>query len=844
MPRIPVRRFDRGLWVNGANDQMPEATMRRLKGVHDNLDGLIRSIDPLALMFNLTTADAMVRFGTEDRLIWQRDTGTASVIHRDDLGGSWTLPTLPAALDRTRVTFHRADVTPGGQQYLFWAGGGSLQKMRNNGAVTFWGMTPPDGTQEAAASASKNAVRSKAIEDFEDKTTWGGVPSSPTLNDESTIKVEGTNSLRWDVDSTPPIHHINKALDAGTVDLNDFGTTGAAADESADQDHVELWVRFELDDPAVDDKNALADCNFMQLTFALNTTTFEDNVYFFRIPFEGEPLGDPQPELQTQREGLGQGKTKAEEREITDLVGEFAETKNFRDTYNLLGRTTLPRVWGVWIQLLLPKASFDRVGTDSGLDWRHCKAVQISLERGAENNRNILVYLDNMNLRGGAGLQGKYQYRFSYKSSTTGNRSNGNTTPMVVEDVQRHTVDIDFAAGAAPASNEGVDTIEIWRTVGNGALYFKAGEIDLNSDPLPSTFTDDVSDHPALWTRASTGDPITSEHDSLSSEELPENNTPPDDTFEFVVRDQFAGRTWWCGNTASGAEDRMYYSRAGYPESVDGFLETMNADDPVVAGVVWNDQLFFFTGKLVWRVFGEDEPFRLEQVWGAPGTNAPYTVKATPYGVVYQADDGIRIFDGAQARFLGHEPIAPLVRGQSVEGLAAFSGVVAEYAQDEYWISFDDASDGYVLVWTFRGERWRVLPVAQAGAMLCDPVDQKMVLATPTSIQKVDDGGSQTPMAFEVQTPSFRASVDADGVVQRFFVDIDTASQDVTPTLIYDDGTEEAFPAINTSSRETIECATARPTRTVALRLARTSPAAIIRLYGVEFDVYAPGAAA
>ena len=52
------------------------------------------------------------------------------------------------------------------------------------------------------------------------------------------------------------------------------------------------------------------------------------------------------------------------------------------------------------------------------------------------------------------------------------------------------------------------------------------------------------------------------------------------------------------------------------------------------------------TQKNIYRITGDAEPFIPRKVYQCPGTIYPSTVVVTPFGVVYQAFDGIRIFDG------------------------------------------------------------------------------------------------------------------------------------------------------------------------------------------------------
>lgn len=882
MARLPVRTFGKGLWVNGARDQMPEGTLRRLAGAHDNLDGQVRSIDPLKLE-GAGAASALIRFADN---LWKQ-TG-ADVLIQNGVGGPFV--SVDGAQNGTRVTFHRADVQPGADQYLFWAGGGLLKKADMQAydvgppvkpVVTKWGIDSPTPSV-SDFTLLKAAAKVKIIETFDVTTGWadevtGG--ATPGIVDAVNPPTRvGAAALRWTTDGSPNERTLTKNLTASPVDLYTF-TSG---EESADQDHISLWLRFEMDDTVTADtpasKNPLSD--LISIDIAFSTTgggQFDKNMYTFRMVLEGEPQSEVDISVdEPQREGIAQGKSTTEEADIINNTGDFAINKDLKAEANTLGRVVIPRISKTWIQMLIPKASFEKVGPSDSNDWADIDALRFTQSRKGNTNRDLKIYFDQLQLQGGASLQGKYSYHYTFLNSVTGHRSNPNTLgssttfkSAEISNIQRNAVDIvlDVHIRTEAQLDPQVDTIELWRTLGNGALFWKLGEVDVidNGEWTPDhTFNDIVSDHAAFWTRSSPSAPALTDRAALGDltlDELPFDNLRPNDTVEFVVAEQYAGRTWLVGDTSAGNLDKIYYTRVGRPESVADFLETNNADDPVTCGVVWNDQLYIFSTKRIFRVVGDNIPFSLQQVWGAVGTQQPHTVMGSAYGIFYQADDGIRIFDGSQSRLVGHEAIAPLMRGLAAPrdviapgvGYPAFEGTVAAFAQDDYWISNGVRAapgvpaTGYVLAWTPRAERWRIIPLTGSEALYCDPQDQKLIMSQSAAILKITDTAmGSNAIDFVMETPSIRTSTDADAMVQRLFVDIDTGGQNVTLTLVLDTLEVVYTTLLNTASRQTIECSVGKASRLVGVRLEIDAgdfgnPPQIVTVYGIEFDVYAPG---
>lgn len=419
---------------------------------------------------------------------------------------------------------------------------------------------------------------------------------------------------------------------------------------------------------------------------------------------------------------------------------------------------------------------------------------------------------------GGAGvLNGTYMYAVTFKNSVTGARSNPNpaafTGPATVSPA---TQSVNLTS--VPTSNDPqVDTREIWRTFANLTTLFKLAEIANNT---ATTYADNAPDA------------------DLQSEELPLDNAPPRGDFADAVG-PYAGRMFWTRISASGEEGRIYYSPRGRPESLAGFIEVNNGDDPVVKLVSWGGSLYGWTNGHVIQVLGFTEPFTWREVFGAPGSDRPFSIVPTPFGIAYQSYDGIRMFAGTDSKLVGFEAIGRLLTGEALEDIPPFVADIAEYTGREVWFSDESTT----LILDVASGAWRYTK-QRISALYFEP-DTKVLVAgsnegvfIPEVPGVLTDNGAA--IAFEVETPGVRFDVSVRGLVQRLYFDVDSGGQWLTPTLLVD-GATYVLPQFATSVRPDppIELAVGKWGHVWSVRLAG-SLAASVTVFGVEADVYVP----
>ena len=230
------------------------------------------------------------------------------------------------------------------------------------------------------------------------------------------------------------------------------------------------------------------------------------------------------------------------------------------------------------------------------------------------------------------------------------------------------------------SSDPQVSSVELWRTSGGGTLYFSLTQL-VNGT---TTYTDNISD------------------DELGSTELPIDNAVPYAWFDECIGPINASM-FWLTRSQIGERGRVYYSPIGRAEAMDGFIEVASDDHPLQAFALYGGE-FFVVGEAGWYQIAGRNPYFSRIVAGAPGTTKPHTVVVTPFGIMYEAEDGVRLFNGSTSVLVSTKrDIQRIFRGKTGGGLTAFSGVVAAYGRDEYVIS----DETQLIAFDVTEHKWR-----------------------------------------------------------------------------------------------------------------------------------------
>ena len=372
-----------------------------------------------------------------------------------------------------------------------------------------------------------------------------------------------------------------------------------------------------------------------------------------------------------------------------------------------------------------------------------------------------------------------------------------------------------------PVSNDPqVDTVEIWRTQGNGAAFFRLTDIPNGQ----ATYTDNTPD------------------DQLGIEEVPTDNIIPHVFFDDLIGPH-NGAMFWLTRNQDGERGRLYYSAVGRAETMRGFIEVSSNDDPLQKLVYHQGMLGVFSQSRFFQILGSD-PYFVKEVSGVPGTRRPHSVVATPYGIAYEASDrSFRLLSGlSAARF--DQNITRILTGEAVENLKAWGGgssaTIATYARGEYIIS--DSSQ--TLAYDLTNQRWRDLGLACTN-LFYNPETDQLIATVGTNILEVEkygeDDDNGTGIEYAVQTASLLLSDDKTGLVQHVHVDCDTNGETITADLVYGDSSTKTLGTIETSTRTITSFPVNVHTRNAGVRLTGTLSSGTVALYGIDMDVYIPG---
>lgn len=771
-----------GLTITGPSTEGTPGQLRRAKGLHESCLGELRPAPGNTLLYAVAAIHSIVRFNDV------RFFAAGTVLYRDGVAAL-------TGLSGERLTLMR--LPPGNSQrdQLFVAGGGLARKIDISGTVTQWGIdAPPDGL--VAVLHTQDDV---SVEAFEDATDWSVVGAGVVAADESTIVQEGTNSLKI----TVPVSTLATLSKAVTVDLSQF-----ASDVSSEEDFIQMWIR-------VDGPRGFEYC---ALRFDIGSGDFASDYYQFKIlpssiTINTEILtgignsslvrGDEAGFL-TQSDGSESGVSSG------STIGDTADVGT--DPGGPSGTSDAPYASASWSRLRIRKKDFLRVGVN-GNTWADVVAMQLMINVG-DAGANIL-YFDDCKMIGGAGLHGNYKSLMTFDNTTTGARSNSNPTPVITLQNERQKIDY----SAIPVSSDPqVNARTLWRTFGGGAAFFREHVIADNST---TTYRSMVADYVGLWSNA--------ESDVLYLPELPTDNIPPEDGHIDFIYDQ--ATVFWLSGIAT-QRGRVYFSPAGRPEAQRSYIQVCNDDTPLLRIVTYNRARYVFGEAKPYRIDGTEPyvPYPFDNIPGVLAAQAR-TVVVTPAGVIWQAKDGLRSFNGSTSDLLFYDRIGPIFRGEDREDFASFLGLCAGYARNQYFISNGTKSFSINLSTGY------IRDLGQGFTAIYYEEDTKQLLAgTSSGLVVLEDVGVAPFVPCEWETSALFNNGTQEAYCLRLYIDAFTNGQAVTPTIIID-GAETALPPFVTASRTVIEYAVGRVYSSLAVRLNFT-PTSEVKVYKIYVDSY------
>jgi hypothetical protein len=686
-----------GLYLSGPDDQLPEGFMRRYRGVSPLAQNSAISRDGSALLYSLN-AHSLVYFASN----WH--SGVSTSFYR-------AAAAIRTGLSGDRLSFATMAPVAGLPDYLFVAGGGELFKVDSDGNDTSWGISPPpkppvltdggaggnldDGGTYKYAITFLNSVtghRSNANElgdlaitseyqlifHWNDTTTGNDGSSSMTFSETGTPTISDTQ-VKFGSNSLYLVSDAIYAADSADVYLSgDFTISVWFYPNHATQSLSEVGFCTQAQDTSN---------NFMGFFYDSNAGV---NTLNFLVRASS-----------------------------ADVVNLSASVSDLRYSWHLATITRDGNDWRLFLDGTI-------VDSDTNANAYPNLTASFYVGEACKGGGSTIItpdgYLDEFVLVKGTAL---YTDNFSVPTSPFGSNEitlAGGSTSVDISEI--------------PQPTDGqVDSIEIWRTVGDGTVYFKLVALTDGT----TTYTDNISD------------------DNLLSIELPTDNIKPYSWFDDCYG-PWNGSMFWITRSEEGERGRVYYSAIGRAEAMQGFIEVTSDDDGLQRIISYAGQLFVLSKSKAFQVYGTG-PYYSREIAGVPGTIAPHTLKITPFGPMWESQDGVRVFTGgAQAQLVAYEQVAPIFRGRAVGNFAAFTGVVATFARGEYIISNGTST----LAFSLETKRWRDLGVGCNALSYSPEADQ--IAATVSSVildlekeGETDDNG--TGISLDLLTGEFNPGI-------------------------------------------------------------------------------------
>ena len=367
---------------------------------------------------------------------------------------------------------------------------------------------------------------------------------------------------------------------------------------------------------------------------------------------------------------------------------------------------------------------------------------------------------------------------------------------------------------AIPQSSDAqVDQVELWRTSGGGSTHFLLTRLSNGT----TTYTDNISD------------------DDLQSIEVPTNNLKPFAWFDDCYGPHNASM-FWITRTQEGEKGRLYYSSIGRAENIEGFINVTSDADPLQKIFGWRGYLAILSQSGIHQILGTN-PYQAKVVAGAPGTNAPHTAIVTPLGLIYAANDGVRLFDGASSRLLNFDAVSKIFRGIGAAGLSSFNPNVAAYARGEYVVA--DSISTQTLALRLEDLRWRDVG-ANCGALAYAKDDD--ILAASISGKVLDfekEGTTQdntTNISFILEPKYERLSEDKEMIVQNIHIDAIANSETVAVGLVADGSVISLGTLATGASRQVTTLPVGTLARVVGVRVVGSLDDDI-EIFGIDIEV-------
>ena len=826
--------FDSGLYLLGGREQPPQNALRVADGINAIHSKSIRSRDGTKSLYATAQIIAVYSFAGH----------RYAVDNTGDIYQDGSIIYVGSTYNGGLVTFTKAPPNFGSTAYLFVNGITPPIKISEAGVVTNWGIAqPPDGM--TAALITQPVV--VPIDTLDDASSSATAPLTSESGNTWALTTSGSAALTSATFTGPtgnyPFQIIippqENCYIQTTASFN-LATAGAG-----DFDAISFMVHIDKPD----------NLKAIHLAFDVNSSGYSTDAYHFVVPVSDlvasniTATANDIASLDALASSILHTKVS-----ITQVLGVDANAlsveylTNLRNSlltyqHNQIGKPFKPSVSAQnllinrvlqitsgndsWWTVSIPRRFFTHVSaTPTTNEWALITGARFRFVNISSASANVNVYLANLAFAGGVGMDGTYQYLVSY-SNASGHYSNPNSAsaitppdPVTITNVVRQGV----ALSSIPTSGDPQVTGRIlWRTVGNGGLYYALPNPSANTsgtipqlptiaDNTTTTFNDVASDFFGYG-------PSDTDLNVLTSIPLVPLQVLP--TSGPNASTYFNGTLFSCGDTASGSKGRFYYSAPGYAEGVAGFTDISNDDDPTKGFAIFGNQLFLLTTKACWQISDISQGplvplFTAYPVVGAPGCKDAASIVTTSNAIVYRSSSGLVGMNGYGA-FVVAAQLLPLFLGESVESYAPIGSILAAtYTNIGEYIFSDGSTNTYAVNVASRSLVNVSSPndlVRSVGipthALYFEPESNNVQCSFGTGqiglleyIGQLTDGAVAVP--FNVRPVSVYYSIKSQLRVQRIFIDANLNGN--TLTAYYSvDGTDIELGLISGTARKVFE---------------------------------------
>lgn len=290
------------------------------------------------------------------------------------------------------------------------------------------------------------------------------------------------------------------------------------------------------------------------------------------------------------------------------------------------------------------------------------------------------------------------------------------------------------------------------------------------------------------------------------------------------------GDKWEFGMDLTGEEQSEYSARFSprfRPDSapVTNYFTAGDPKDTIRGYATWQGTLWLFTKKSIYRVIPEGTGYRAELTEAPVGTESPYSISPSPYGIFYYAaKDGPYVFNGSTSTPISAN-IEPFFEGEvvTVDGInipvatpvfiSEYTNVIGQYHELKYYLIIDDSSGNCrTLVYWPEKKRWtrlggrdltlQRLASERAGNDFVSNnnleggnADGWLMLLSPVVNNPVDPGNEDVEFYVQNTFDTIAKPQDRQVDVKDILVDIDSGGQGVMVEVSFDDGPLEIIGA-------------------------------------------------